>query len=66
MISKNSVIKLYPIEDQDFEDLFFAFTKGRGCDQGIAYFSETGVRDKRDKQVNVGTDEKREDFGQIF
>ena len=47
MISKNSVIKLYPIEDQDFEDLFFAFTKGRGCDQGIAYF----FRDRGERQA---------------
>ena len=38
MISKNRIIKLYPIENEDFEDLFYAFTKGRGCDQGISYF----------------------------
>lgn len=49
MISKNRVIKLYPIENEDFEDLFFALTKGRGCDLGITYF----FRNRGERQSGI-------------
>ena len=49
MISKNRVIKLYPTENEDFEDLFFALTKGRGCDLGITYF----FRNRGERQSGI-------------